>query len=221
MNEVIVSEMFERWVHSQNDLLELKLPDLAESTSLITRYYATLSAENAQQNLTRLTEPLDYLEGHVLDVLHLQKSGFLRPDTSRPFDLGSGGGIPGILHAILFGRAWVVCDAEKSKARFLGDVIRDYSLVGSESVDSRAEEWLSTHEVSQICVRAVGKVAKLYGWLQPCSTWNQMILFKGPNWKQEWKEFQVTSQRNRLRISGEYSYRSGEKERVLVLLDRT
>jgi 16S rRNA (guanine(527)-N(7))-methyltransferase RsmG len=188
--------------------------------SRVIEFYEALIQENSVQNLTRLTEPKDFIEGHLLDVLHLEKTGYLARD-SRPFDLGSGGGVPGLLHAHIFRKNWILCDSEKLKADFLGRFCSGYSLNECEIVNTRAEQWLNTHRADQIVARAVGTVTKIYTWLEKCSTWNQLILLKGPNWGEEWKEFTQSRFRNKLTITNEYSYSIGEEQKVRKIIHLT
>ncbi len=57
--------------------------------------------ENEVQNLTRLLSPQDFFEGHIEDVIHLERSGFLG---FPALDLGAGMGVPGVLHALIYPR---------------------------------------------------------------------------------------------------------------------
>ena len=195
--------------------------DADAASGRVLRFYDALCIENKFQNLTRLISPEDFIEGHLLDVLHLEKSGFLEIG-QKPFDLGSGGGVPGLLHYEAFTRPWTLCDSEKLKADFLSRYLAEYSVNDVEVVDSRAEVWLTTHDARQIVTRAVGKVGKVMSWIEKCSTWNNLILFKGPGWAEEWKEFNRTRFRAQLKIDGEYSYTVGKelKTRHILMLTR-
>src|SRR5271156_4525490 len=73
----------------------------------VVRFYRLLLAENEIQNLTRLTSPKDFVEGHVLDVKALLKSGLL---SFPAMDLGSGCGVPGLLAAAVSENAWVLAE---------------------------------------------------------------------------------------------------------------
>lgn len=189
-------------------------------------FYKELIKENENQNLTRLTSLDDFYNGHLLDVLHLEECKFLNTDSGKiPFDLGSGGGIPGLLHSFLFNQNWVLCDSEKQKAAFLTRFCDEYSLKDNLIVNSRAENWLSNQvnakKSQQIVTRAVGTVTKIYTWLEKCSTWNELILFKGPNWENEWSEFKLTRFRNKLKIANEYSYTVGDDQKTRKIIHLT
>ncbi|RYZ83480.1 MAG: hypothetical protein EOP04_19880, partial [Proteobacteria bacterium] len=165
--------------------------------------------------------PEQFHEGHVLDVLHIEKSGFL---SDRVMDLGSGGGVPGLLHQMIFKKPWILCDSEKFKADFLQRVINEYPVTHSEVVNTRAEEWLSIgNQVDQITARAVGSVEKIYAWIRYCSTWNNLLLLKGPGWEAEWSRFvENSSKKTPLKIDREYRYEVGveKKRRVIIQLSR-
>lgn len=196
-------------------------PLTADQVDRAVRFRERACIENETQNLTRLLSPEDFFEGHVLDVLHLKKTGWI---TGRALDLGSGMGVPGLLSAILFDENWVLSDSEKSKADFMSRIIDEFNLKTAVATSQRAEEYLFKQglDVKIIVSRAVGSVTKLYGWLSPRSTWNTLILFKGPKWTEEWSEFSNSSKRNRLGVVDEYSYEVGadKKRRVLVRIER-
>ena len=215
---------------AENQLLELfnpsfesilgRAPATGEVEGLI-RFHREFIRENEVQNLSRLLDPVSFHEGHVLDVLHLEKSGFY---AGKVMDLGSGGGVPGLLHQMIFQKPWILCDSEKRKAEFLQRVISEYPITGAQVVNIRAEEWLSAGgQVDQISARAVGTVDKIFSWIRKCSTWNKLILLKGPGWEEEWKKFTSKSRKNPpLKIVGEYRYEVGaeKKRRVIIQLER-
>jgi 16S rRNA (guanine527-N7)-methyltransferase len=185
----------------------------------IQTFYTELVRENAVQNLTRLIEPRDFVDGHLIDAVQLLESGFLRYPA---MDLGSGGGIPGLLCAVLSPAQWFLVDSEKKKAEFLEKAAVQLQLSQVRCFGERAEGVLAKERVQSVVARAVGKITKIYGWLRPCSTWNTLVLLKGPAWEEEWKEFLATSWKNELKIANETAYTVGaeQKKRKIVLLER-
>lgn len=215
------SDLFRKLLTNQN-LISLA----ADQIDRLVQFRESVLVENEIQNLTRLLSPRDFFEGHVLDVLHLKKTGWI---TAPTLDLGSGMGVPGLLYALLFGGNWVLSDSEKSKADFMSRTIDGIGLCAPNNVkifttNERAEEYIqsSGKEIRIITSRAVGTVTKIFGWIGKSSTWNTLILFKGPKWEEEWAEFQRTAQRKRLKIQDEYSYLVGsdDKKRKLIKLTR-
>lgn len=175
--------------------------------------------ENEAQNLTRLLSPRDFFEGHVLDVIHLEKSGLLR---FPALDLGAGMGVPGVLHALIYrpsgSRTWISCDSEKKKAEFSQRTIDKFNLQGVSAAPTRGEEVLANQIVETVVARAVGPVSRIYGWLRTRSTWNTLLLFKGPKWEEEWAEFEKSSHRGRLIIDATYDYLAGVEQKRLKLI---
>jgi 16S rRNA (guanine527-N7)-methyltransferase len=195
--------------------------DLSEDAiSRIGSFRDWVVKENEQQNLTRLVSPSEFYEGHVLDALALLKSGLLE---SPSMDLGSGAGVPGLVCALLGNGPWVLAESEGRKAEFLSRVTQELGLGDCVAVFSgRAEEYLKLRPIRSVVARAVGPVSRIYSWLRPCSTWNSLVLMKGPAWPQEWESFLSTKWRRELRIDGEYSYSVGaeQKKRLIIRLKR-
>jgi 16S rRNA (guanine(527)-N(7))-methyltransferase RsmG len=137
-------------------------------------------------------------------------------------DLGSGGGVPGLLSALIREDRWVLAESEKMKANFLRNVVEEMGLPHVEVVADRAEAWLRSGRVDSIVARAVGKIQKIFAWIEHRSTWNNLILLKGPGWEAEWAEFQATPARNRLRVVSEHRYEVGadHKKRVIIRIER-
>jgi len=185
----------------------------------VVRFREILLDENTRQNLTRLTTPEQFLEGHVLDCLELAKLGRL----GKLMDLGSGGGVPGLLCAVMDNpNHWILTESEGKKAEFLKAATEQLELGSRVGVFAgRAEEYLKLGSVDGIVARAVGPVGRIYRWIQGCSTWNKLILLKGPGWEDEWKEFQLTGDRKKLRIESDHHYAVGaemKQRRIVTLL---
>jgi 16S rRNA (guanine527-N7)-methyltransferase len=194
-----------------------KLLDDAVLSSVL-KFYELLVEENKVQNLTRLISPEDFIQGHLIDVLELLKADVLQ---FPAFDLGSGAGVPGLLAAIIenSSKPWVLCDSEKSKALFLARVASSLSLNHVEVHAGRAEDYLKTKKAGSVVCRAVGNVQKIYSWLRPCSTWNNLILFKGPNWEEEWKDAPRSAKLMELKVKNTKKYFVGAEKKERVLLE--
>ncbi len=203
-----------------HDLLQKKLKQEPPAVINGLIYFRELVLkENENQNLTRLTSPKDFFEGHLLDVLELNPLLELK---FPALDLGSGAGVPGLLSAILKKRHWILCDSEIKKAEFLKKAIQKLSIQDVEVFAGRGEDFLKKHTVETVVSRAVGSVQKIYSWIRKCSTWNILILFKGPNWEKEWQEFQSCAWRKELKLMRCHEYFVGDekKRRRIVCLKR-
>lgn len=196
----------------------------APEIELLDRYRDLVLAENEVQNLTRLTSPADFVQGHVLDCIELKKAGYVLARPEAPaVDLGSGAGVPGIICSILGMNPWVLVESEVRKAEFLERAVQDLNLGSTVRVVARrGEDFLKNARASAVVSRAVGTIDKIYGWIRPCSTWNTLILFKGPSWAKEWAEFKSSRQGAQLSLVGQWDYVLGEEKkfRTIVKLDR-
>jgi 16S rRNA (guanine527-N7)-methyltransferase len=195
-------------------------PELeGEVVDKIILFHGLLAAENEKQNLTRLISPKDFVEGHLLDVREIQRSKLL---DFPAMDLGSGCGVPGLLSAIIRPDAWILAESERNKAEFLFRMVRELSLTTVRVVADRGESFLSDGVANSVVARAVGPVERIYGWLQPCSTWNNLVLLKGPGWATEWETFGASRFAGELQVSKTHEYVVGDeqKRRVIVKLDR-
>ena len=195
--------------------------DVERAIELLVKYRSRVCLENKVQNLTRILGPQDFYLGHIVDVLALHESGFLG---DRNFDLGSGAGVPGLPSACLDHEIrWVLNDSEAKKAEFIGRTAKELGLLNVSAQPGRAEDILPNHPDIRVVSRAVGPVLRIFNWIEKCSTWNTLILLKGPGWPDEWSEFQKSGKRHKLRVAGEFEYSiegPETKQRRLVLLQR-
>lgn len=186
-----------------------------DSREMILKFYRLFREENEEQNLSRLSSPEDFFYGHVRDIQELLKSGLLEYPA---MDLGSGAGVPGLLTALVEPKVWILAESERRKAEFL---IRVKKELGAETIQvfcGRGEE--CREQVSCVVSRAVGSVSRIFGWFKDCSTWNNLILFKGPKWEEEWREFKTGPWRNRLQLVSTHEYSVGPemKKRLIAKL---
>lgn len=185
------------------------------------RFAEILYRENKVQNLTRIVGLEGFYFDHLVDCLELLKTGWLG---SAVFDLGSGCGVPGLLSAVIDSddnRKWVLCDSESSKAAFLAAAIQELGAKNRVlAASGRAEALINEASPSTVMARAVGKVEKIMSYIDNCSTWNNLILFKGPGWSDEWKDAQKTRFGKKLTVTQTHEYLSNGKRRTLINLKR-
>lgn len=207
-------------------LIQQVAEDFHLSSTVIERicqYRALVLEENEKQNLTRLITPQDFFEGHIRDCLELRKWGRVGKSV---LDVGSGGGVPGLVCAILEiddaeRRQWILSDSEISKADFLQEAVSKLNLQETVRVFAgRAEEFLKAEAVQTIVVRAVAKIEKLLRLFSACSTWNNAFLFKGPAWKSEWEAVKPKDRKCvAIKNLHEYSVSKENKKRVIIELE--
>jgi 16S rRNA (guanine527-N7)-methyltransferase len=163
------------------DAFGVSLPP--EQIDLLDRYRAALWRWNEQLNLTRHTTLEKFVGRDVVDSIELAK---LIPRGRRVLDLGSGGGVPGVIMAICRPDLRVtMADSTQKKARVLQSIVEELG-VGAEVFGCRAEELLELRTFDTIVVRAVAPMHKLLTWLAPhWKAFDELLMIKGSAWSDE------------------------------------
>jgi 16S rRNA (guanine527-N7)-methyltransferase len=153
---------------------------------LLNRYRAALWRWNESLNLTRHTTLDKFVGRDVVDSWELAK---LIPRGRRVLDVGAGGGVPGLVIAILRPDLRLsVCESTQKKARVLEAIVQELSLP-VEAFGCRAEELLALRTFDVLVARAVAPLAKLLGWLAPhWAAFDELLLTKGRSWVDERSE---------------------------------
>jgi 16S rRNA (guanine527-N7)-methyltransferase len=138
-----------------------------EQIARLMRYRDLLHARNQVVNLTAVRD-FDGIERRlILESLRLcERVASLAPAGSRILDLGSGGGIPGVVLAVaLPDRTFTLLDATGKKVSFLRECLDELGLENASAVHGRAEElayemeWRSAFDL--VTARAVTSLAAL------------------------------------------------------------
>lgn len=207
---------FDSDVQELRGLLEKGVPLSKDQMERVLAFYRALLAGNARQNLTRLTTPTQFLDGHLWDVIALHESGTLSFPAA---DWGSGCGVPGLLYSAVYGGNWVLIESEKAKAQFLVEATQELGLSDTvRTFAGRGEDFLKDEVMGSIVARAVGPVSRFWTWAEKCSTWNNLILMKAKSWDEEWAEFQQQQKKfpesHRWSIAKTHSYEVGPEKRL-------
>ena len=159
----------------------IELP--ATQVLLLERYCALLWEWNAKINLTRHTDYERFVARDLVDSLAFAE--FLRRG-EKVLDVGTGGGTPGVVLAILRADLDVaVCESVGKKARAVGDIVQRLGLE-VPVFHCRAEDLLARRQYNTLVVRAVGRLRKLLDWFKPhWDAFDRMLLIKGPSWIEE------------------------------------
>jgi len=124
-------------------------------------YQAMLIKWNQVYNLTAVRKPEDMLTHHLLDSLAVLPS-LERYLTNRPprlLDVGSGGGLPGVVLAIMLPALSVTCvDTVGKKASFVRQVAGELKLPNLNAEHSRVEN-LRTEPFDVIASRAFASLS--------------------------------------------------------------
>lgn len=122
--------------------LGLSLSD--EAITLLLRYQDALVLWNKAYNLTAIREPKEMLVKHLLDSLSILKN---LPE-GRLLDVGTGGGMPGMIIALCQPeRQCVLLDSNGKKIRFLKQFIADLKLKNVVAVQTRVENQQTINEL--------------------------------------------------------------------------
>lgn len=154
-----------------------------EQVELLDRYREALWRWNEQLNLTRHTTLTKFVGRDVVDSHQLAS---LIDQKRRVLDIGSGGGVPGLVIAIIRPDLRVaVCESTQKKAKVLQAIVDELALP-VEVFGCRAEELLELRTFDAIVARAVAPLAKLLTWLAPhWGAFDELLLVKGRSWVEE------------------------------------
>lgn len=138
---------------------------------------------NEKINLTRHTDYDKFVSRDLIDSLAF--SQFLQPK-EKILDVGTGGGVPGIVLAIIRPdlRIWLAESVGK-KARVVTDIVAQLRLK-TPVHPGRAEDLLRRERFNSLAIRAVAPLAKLLTWFKPhWSRFDRLLILKGPAWVEE------------------------------------
>lgn len=161
--------------------LELSAPQLAQ----LMEFLALLQKWNKVYNLTAVRNPQEMLTHHLLDSLaavgplqrHLDS---LSAGTTTPLsllDVGSGGGLPGVVFAICCPQLQVSCvDTVAKKAAFIQQVAASLGLRNLRGIHARVESLQQSYDV--VSCRAFASLLDFTTWsraaLAPQGVWLAM-----------------------------------------------
>ena len=120
-----------------------------EALNLLLKYQDALVLWNKAYNLTAIRDPKEMLVKHLLDSLSILKD----LPKGRLLDIGTGGGMPGMIIALCQPeRQCVLLDSNGKKIRFLKQFIADLKLTNVIAVQTRVESEDSIHDLGQFDV---------------------------------------------------------------------
>jgi 16S rRNA (guanine527-N7)-methyltransferase len=150
-----------RWNEADGVASALGLTLSVDQSAGLTRYLDLLQRWNGTYNLTAVREREAMLTQHVADCLSVVRPLQARLATGRVLDVGSGGGLPGVLLALLHPGWQVTCvDAVAKKAAFIRQVAGSLGLRGLHAVHARVENMAGT-PFDVITSRAFSSLADL------------------------------------------------------------
>ena len=122
-------------------LQAMEIPCTTEQAEQLSAYLYRLLEANEKMNLTAVRTAEQAVTLHLLDSATLLRLKFSARTGSRWIDLGTGGGLPGMVLAILRPDVeMTLCDATRKKTDFLRDTARDVGLQNVKVCQGRMEE---------------------------------------------------------------------------------
>ena len=159
----------------------LELPE--DQRTKVKHYCQVLWALNKSLNLTRHTTYDKFVTRDLFDAIQLAE---LIPEGQDVLDIGSGGGVPGVLLAIIRPDLRVtLSESVGKKALALGQITEGIE-VELDVYHCRGEDLLADFRFDYTTARAVGPLAKLGTWF--ADVWpsvGTLLALKGPNWPNE------------------------------------
>jgi len=174
-----------------------RLPELSvsrETIELLSEYHKLLKKWQKTINLVGPQTLKDFWERHIVDSLQLVSYINISDEDDHIIDLGSGGGLPGIVIAIALRDTKckvTLIEQDKRKAAFLKTVIRQLNLNNAKALSkdfNQGKDLLKEGGANIITARAVTDLHSLYGialkFLDLSSPW-KMVFPKGKKWETE------------------------------------
>lgn len=149
----------------QNGLQALGLDLSAKQQEQLLRYMELLAQWNKVYNLTAVRNPAEMLTHHVLDSLAVISPlrRYTQGKAVNLLDVGSGGGLPGVVIAICCPEVQVTCvDAVAKKTAFIQQVAGMLGLRNLRAQHSRIENIHTPHEL--IISRAFASLPDFAAW---------------------------------------------------------
>lgn len=193
---------------------EIGLP--GEQVETLDRYCRLLWEWNTKLNLTRHTDYRKFVGRDLIDSLALAE--FLE-EGERVLDVGTGGGVPGVVLAIVRPDLSVsLSESVGKRARAVAEIVRGLGLP-VPVYEARAEALLGDYRFNTLTVRAVARLAKLLRWFRPhFDRFDRLLVVKGPAWAEERGEARHLGlmENLALRKLKAYPLPQGESESVLL-----
>jgi 16S rRNA (guanine527-N7)-methyltransferase len=154
-----------------------------DAIEALDRYCHALWDWNTKLNLTRHTDYEKFVTRDVVDSLALEP--FLDSGASV-LDVGTGGGVPGAVLAIVRPDLEVaLCDSVAKKAKAVEAIVKEAGIE-VQVHHAPAQELVEREEFDVLIARAVAPLSKLLRWFEPhWDKFERLLVIKGPAWLEE------------------------------------
>jgi 16S rRNA (guanine527-N7)-methyltransferase len=196
---------------------EIQLP--SQTVAALGRYCQLLWQWNEKLNLTRHLNYEQFVSRDVVDSIELANHLVASEEV---LDVGSGGGVPGVILALLRPDVHVsLCESVGKKAKALEAMVGEVGL-SMPVYHERAEHVLERRSFGTLTVRAVGPLWKLLKWLAPhWDSIGRILLVKGQTWVAERAEARHRGCLRGVRLRRLTTYVSGPALSVILELRRS
>ncbi|WP_108500772.1 16S rRNA (guanine(527)-N(7))-methyltransferase RsmG [Paracoccus indicus] len=164
------------------------MTDVSRETELLFEKYRNLMATwNPKINLVASSTLGEFRERHIEDCLQIVSS-LPKYISGKWVDIGSGGGLPGLVLAIYYREQSIdfsFVESDKRKCQFLRTVIRELGLENVDVISERIEE-ITPLNADYLSARALAALPKLLGFVERHLGANgKALLMKGRSWQEE------------------------------------
>ncbi|HVA50569.1 MAG TPA: 16S rRNA (guanine(527)-N(7))-methyltransferase RsmG [Pirellulales bacterium] len=157
-----------------------------EQIQELDRYCRLLWEWNTKLNLTRHTDYEKFVSRDMVDSLVISRH---LGTSERVLDVGTGGGVPGIVLAVCRPDLDMsLCESVAKKAKVVEQIVAGLGL-SLPVYHRRAEDLLAEKTFDTLVLRAVAPLAKLLTWFHDrWGAFDRLLAVKGPNWVAERQE---------------------------------
>lgn len=182
----------------------------------VATYAQRLWSWNERLNLTRHTDVERFVSRDIADAVSIEPH---LATGERVLDVGTGGGVPGVLLAILRPDLSVeLSESVGKRAAAVQSITREIGL--NLPVHARAAQALVAEtRFDTLVVRAVAPLVKLLGWFEPLADrFGRLLVIKGPRWEAEKGEARHRGlvKKVRIRRIAAWPLRGSDNESVLL-----
>ncbi len=151
----------------------------------LTLYVAMITKWNKAINLVSPATIPHIWERHILDSAQLWPLILQTQKPTRIIDLGSGGGLPGLVLAMMGAEQVTMVESDQRKCVFLREVSRETGLINVTVINERINQ-AGSITAPIITARALASLLDLTAWASPLIEPNGVMIFpKGQDWQEE------------------------------------
>lgn len=188
-----------------------------EQVEQLDHYRRLLWSWNERMNLTRHTTLEKFVTRDLVDSAQLAA---LLKHGERVLDVGTGGGVPGVLLAILRPDLKIsLCESTTKKAKAVEAIVAELKL-DVPVYACRAEDVLQVATFDTLVARAIAPLAKVLLWLRPYwGAFDRLLLIKGPGWVKERAEAREQDRLRGLELRKAATYQTPRTTAESVILE--